>query len=73
MTDLSELKDWAILVVGNIFIVLLLIRTVGAWAKREYGDLFTNLAIAIVIGFLVYANDSAIALIQQLGRTAFGA
>lgn len=72
MTDLSGLKDWVIIVVGNLFIVLLLVRALGSWAKRDWGDLITNLVVAIVIGFLVYANDAAVALIQQLGQTAFG-
>ena len=72
MTDLSGVKDWAILTVGNLFIIILLIRVIGAWAKREWGDLFTNLVGAVVIAFLVYANDSAVALLKQLANLAFG-
>lgn len=72
MTDLAGFKDWAIVVIGNIFIVILLVRMIGAWAKREYGDLMTNAVLAILIGFLVYANDAAIALIQRLGGLVFG-
>lgn len=72
MTDLSGAKDWVIVVVGNVFIIILLFRVIGAWAKREWGELLTNLVMAVVIGFLVYANDAAIALIKQLGNLAFG-
>ena len=72
MTDLSGLKDFAIVVIGNLFIIILLIRVIGSWAKRDYTDLFTNLVLAVVIAFLVYANDQAVALLQQLETMAFG-
>ncbi|WP_016996910.1 MULTISPECIES: hypothetical protein [Kocuria] len=72
MTDLSGLKDFAIVVIGNLFIIILLIRVIGSWAKRDYTDLFTNLVLAVVIAFLVYANDQAVALLQQLATMAFG-
>ena len=72
MTDLSGLKDFAIVVIGNLFIIILLIRVIGSWATRDYTDLFTNLVLAVVIAFLVYANDQAVALLQQLATMAFG-
>lgn len=72
MTDFSGLKDWVIVIAGNIFIVIMVLRALGAYAKRDWGDLITNLCVAIVIGFLVYANDSAVALIKHLANLAFG-
>lgn len=72
MTDLSGLKDWFIVIAGNIFIIIMVGRAIGAYSKRDWGDLITNLAVAVVIGFLVYANDSAIALIKHLANLAFG-
>lgn len=72
MSDLSGLKDWIIVLAGNIFIVILVVRALGAYAKRDWGDLVTNLVVAVVIGFLVYANDSAVALIKHLANLAFG-
>lgn len=72
MTDLSAFKDWLIIIAGNIFIVILVFRCIGAYAKRDWGDLVMNLSAAVVIAFLVYANDSAIALLKQLASAAFG-
>lgn len=72
MSDLSGLKDWIIVLAGNIFIVILVVRALGAYAKRDWGDMVTNFVVAVVIGFLVYANDSAVALIKHLANLAFG-
>ncbi|WP_237236693.1 hypothetical protein [Rothia nasimurium] len=72
MTDFAGLKDWFIVIAGNLFIVIMIARALGAYAKRDWGDLITNLAVAVVIGFLVYANDSAVALIKHLANLAFG-
>lgn len=72
MSDFGAFKDWALVVLGNIFIVIMLVRAIMAYTKRDWGDFATNLIVAIVVAFLVYANDAAIALIVNIGRMVFG-
>lgn len=60
----AELKDWVIIVAGNIFIVVLVVRMVSHWAKREWGDLLTNLLVAVFIAWIVYSTDTFISFLR---------
>lgn len=72
MSDFGAFKDWALLILGNIFIVIMAIRALTAYMKRDWGDFTTNLVVAIVIAYIVYANDSAMALLTRLANMVFG-
>lgn len=56
----AELKDWIIILAGNIFIVILVVRAVSHFAKREWGELLGTILIAIFIGWIVYSTDTFI-------------
>lgn len=68
----AELKDWVIIVAGNIFIVILVIRMISHYAKREYGELITNLLIAIFIAWIVYSTDTFISFLQWVANKVTG-
>lgn len=78
----AELKDWVIIVAGNVFIVVLVVRMISHWAKREWGDLLTNALVAVFIAWIVYSTDTFIKFLRwlankvtggQSGSTALGA
>lgn len=72
MTTGAEFKDWALILVGNLFIVILIVRIVGAYAKREWGELLTNFCAAVIIAALIYMNEQFIGLLKQLASLIFG-
>lgn len=57
-------KDAVLVIAGNVFIVIFIFRTIGAYAKREWGELITNFLAAILIVGFVYFTDSSIAILQ---------
>lgn len=72
VTDGSELKAWALIFLGNIFIVVFAVRAIGAYAKKEWGELVTNFLAAIFIAGIVYANDQTIALLKAIWGMVVG-
>ena len=72
MTTGAEFKDWALILAGNIFIVIFLVRVVGSYAKREWGELVTNFFAAAIIAALIYMNEQFIELLKGLASLVFG-
>ena len=62
----AEFRDWVLILAGNVFIVIFIVRSLGSYAKREWGELIINLLAGILIAGLVYANAQTIQLLQQL-------
>lgn len=56
---------------GNIFIIVLAVRMLGHYAKREWGEMVASLIGAIIVAFIVYANDAAVALLKRVGEMIF--
>lgn len=68
----AELKDWVIIVAGNIFIVILVVRAVSHFAKREWGELLGTVLIAIFIGWIVYSTDTFIGFLKWAAAKVTG-
>lgn len=68
----AELKDYVIILAGNIFIVILVIRMISHWAKREWGELLTNFLIAVFIAWIVYSTDTFINFLRWLANKIAG-
>lgn len=68
----TEFKDAVLVIAGNIFIVILVVRAIGCWTKREWGDLIGHLLIAIVIAAMIYATDLFMNVLKAIARMIFG-
>lgn len=68
----AELKDYVIILAGNIFIVILIVRMISHYAKREWGELLTNFLIAVFIAWIVYSTDTFINFLRWLANTVSG-
>lgn len=64
----TDLKDWVLLVAGNILIVIIAVRAIGYYAKREWGELIMHVVAGVVVGILVWNTQGAITFLQSLGR-----
>lgn len=69
----AGLKDWVIIVAGNIFIVLFVVRTLGAFAKKEWGEMIVNVLVGVFVAGLVYSTDSTITILKNLWSLISGA
>lgn len=58
LTTGAELKDWILIVVGNLFAAFLAVRAFGCWLKKEWGEMVTLFVAAVFVGALVWAPDA---------------
>lgn len=66
MITLDGIKNIVLALAGNVFIIIFVIRAVGAYAKREWGELVTNILAAILIAGFIYFNDSTINILKWI-------
>ncbi len=59
-------KDWIIAIMGNIFIVILVVRSVGYYLRKEWGELVGHLIVAVVVAAIVYFPDSFVTFLKGL-------
>lgn len=72
MTTGTDLKDWVLLLAGNIFVVILAVRSVGYFAKREWGEFTGMIIAAVLVAGFVYFPDQAISVLKQVWQTFLG-
>jgi hypothetical protein len=60
----ADFKDWVLVIAGNIFIAILVLRSIGHYFKREWGELFGHLAAGVLVGGLIYANNETINVLK---------
>ena len=60
----ADFKDWVLVIAGNIFIAILVLRAIGHYFKREWGELFGHLAAGVLVGGLIYANNQTINVLK---------
>ncbi|MFE4497117.1 hypothetical protein ACFRKD_32195 [Streptomyces niveus] len=53
----SELRDWILIVVGNLFGAFFAVRAFGHFLKREWGEMVTLFVAAVFVGGAVWAPD----------------
>lgn len=73
MGDGSDLKDWVLALAGNAFIILFIVRSVGSYAKKEWGELVVNILAGVLIAGFVYFTDGTITVLKQLWGLLTGA
>jgi len=65
-------KDAVLTLAGNVFIIIFIIRTVGAFAKKEWGELVVNFLAGIIIAGFVYFTDSSVTVLKTIWSLIFG-
>jgi hypothetical protein len=73
MGDGADFKDWVLALAGNIFIVLFIVRSVGAYAKKEWSELTVNILAGVLIAGFVYFTDGTIDVLKQIWTLITGA
>ena len=62
----ADFKTWVLLVVGNILIVLIVVRLAGAFARKEWGEMIALLIASVVVGAFVWFPDGTIAVLKGI-------
>ncbi|MFI1890488.1 TcpD family membrane protein [Streptomyces jumonjinensis] len=66
LTTGSELKDWFLIVAGNVFMVFLVARAIGHFIKKEWGEMITLIIAAAFVGGLVWAPETVQDMLEGL-------
>ncbi|MFE0654368.1 hypothetical protein ACFVZH_38120 [Streptomyces sp. NPDC059534] len=74
LTTGAALKDWVLVVVGNLFMAFLAIRAVGHFIKKEWGEMVTLAVAAVFVGAIVWApavvKDMLVGVWNKVAGTA---
>ncbi|MEU5418395.1 hypothetical protein ACFY1P_24750 [Streptomyces sp. NPDC001407] len=73
LTTGAELQNWVFLVAGNIFLIVLAVRAIGHYAKREWGELLGHFMAGVVVAGFVFASDSTKAMFIAIWNKVSGA
>lgn len=65
-------EEMALKVIGNIFLVVFVVRGFGAYLKKEWGDLAAEIVFAIILVGLIYFTDGSIAILKWLWNATLG-
>ncbi|MEU8580536.1 hypothetical protein [Streptomyces abikoensis] len=72
LTTGAELQSWVLLVAGNIFLIVLAVRAIGHYAKREWGELLGHFVAGVVVAGFVFASDTSKAMLIAVWNKVAG-
>jgi hypothetical protein len=65
-------KDWILPAAGTLVIIILIVRIVAIYAKKQWGEMITELAAACFVFWFTFFNDSAVNTLKTIGQQVFG-
>lgn len=72
LPQFDSLKNGIITLLGSVVMIILVIRIVTAYGKKQYGEMITELIAVIFVAWFVFTPDSAQNTIVSLAKTIFG-
>ncbi|MGW1072740.1 hypothetical protein [Streptomyces sp. NPDC002537] len=72
LTSGAELKSWVIMIAGNIFLIVLAVRAIGHYAKREWGELLGHFLAGVVVAGFVFESDVTIQMLKDIWTKVAG-
>ncbi|WP_137235523.1 hypothetical protein [Streptomyces sp. BPSDS2] len=74
LTTGESLKNWILIVVGNLFMGFLAVRALGHFIKKEWGEMVTLMVAAVFVGAVVWAplvvKDVLVGIWNKVAGTA---
>lgn len=58
-----EFSDLILKILGNLVVLILVIRLFFAWLRRGYGELITEIIVAVIIFGFVNFPDTAVSIL----------
>ena len=72
LTTGADLKTWVLAIAGNLFVAVLVVRGLGAFLKRDYGEMITLFAAGVLLAGLIWFPDGAVDLLKALWSKVVG-
>ena len=72
LTTGADLKIWILAIAGNLFVVVLVVRGLGAFFKRDYGEMVTLFLSGVLLAGLIWFPDDAVSLLKAIWGKAVG-
>ncbi|CAM5453338.1 hypothetical protein SALBM311S_05304 [Streptomyces alboniger] len=72
LTSGADLKTWVFLIAGNIFLIILVVRAIGHYAKREWGELIGHVITGILVAGFVFATDTTKTMFVEIFNKVAG-
>jgi uncharacterized membrane protein (DUF2068 family) len=69
---LEGFKTTVLIILGNVFIIILALRALGSWAKKEWGEFATLIVSSIVIAGIIYFPNQAVEFLQWAWNLILG-
>lgn len=63
MYDGGQILAWILALAGNVLIAVLVVRMLSSFAKKEWGDMITNVLGAALLAWIIWGNESFIAFL----------
>ncbi|MFF6852751.1 hypothetical protein [Streptomyces antimycoticus] len=57
LTTGAELKDWILIITGNVFFAILAMRATGHFLKKEWGEMVTMGVAAVFVAAVIWYPD----------------
>jgi TctA family transporter len=59
-------------ILGNLFLLILAIRMVVAYLKKDYGEMIAEICVAVVIVGFVYFTDQTVGILKGIWNATIG-
>jgi nicotinamide riboside transporter PnuC len=72
LPNFDSVGNSIISVLGSLVMVILVVRIVVAYGKKQWGEMITEVVAVIFVGWFVWFPDSAKATIKEIAKSIFG-
>ena len=69
---LDSLSSTILTLVGSAFVIVIVVRMFTAYAKKNWGELITELVAVLFVGWFIWDTAGAISTLQGLVKGIFG-
>jgi hypothetical protein len=72
LPDGASILTWILALASNVFIIIFIVRVIGAFGKKEWGELVINVIAAVLVAGLIYSNDATLTFLKNLWNSFIG-
>lgn len=70
--NLSSTKDWILAAAGTVVIIILIVRIVMAYGRKQWGEMVTEMLGGAFVLWFCFFNDNAIQTLKTIAQAIFG-
>lgn len=62
----DPLGELILKIVGNIFLIILVIRALGHYSKKEWGELIGHLVVSVILVGFIYFTSQTLGILKGI-------